>query len=191
MMDHKTVLQRYLVQAREAMLWKLDGLSEYDVRRPMTPSGTNLLGLVKHVGTVAVGYLGDCMGRPFGEQLPWADEDAEPNADLWATADETREQIVDLWHRCWRHADETIAALGLDAPGHVGWWPEERREVTLQLLMVHVVTEVNRHAGHADILRELIDGRTGHRADRDNMWLPADPDAYRQRLEGVARSAAG
>jgi hypothetical protein len=189
MNDQKAVLQRYLVQAREAMLWKLDGLSEYDVRRPMTPSGTNLLGLVKHVATVAVGYLGDCVGRPFGEHFPWADEDAEPNDDMWATADEPRAQLLDLWHRCWSHVDETVAALPLDAAGQVPWWPEERREVTLQLLMVHVVTEVNRHAGHADILRELIDGQTGHRVDRDNMWLAADPIAYRERLERIAREA--
>jgi hypothetical protein len=186
MSDPKAVLQHYLVLAREALLWKLDGLSDYDVRRPMTPTGTNLLGLIKHVGSVGVGYLGACMGRPFPERLPWLDDDAEVNADLWATAEESREQLIELWDRCWAHADETIAALPLDAPGQVPWWPEERRAVTLQLLLVHVVTEINRHAGHADILRELIDGSVGHRAANDNMWRPEDPAAYRQRLEDIA-----
>ncbi|MCW2545466.1 MAG: hypothetical protein JWM40_3018 [Frankiales bacterium] len=189
MNEQKAVLQHYLVLAREALLWKLEGLSEYDVRRPMTPTGTNLLGLVKHVGSVGVGYLGDCMGRPLPESFPWSEEDAEVNADLWATAEESRAQIIELWHRCWAHADQTVAALPLDAPGEVPWWPPERRSVTLQLLLVHVVTEINRHAGHADILRELIDGNVGHRVENPNMWSPEDPAAYRQRLEEIARQS--
>ena len=68
----------------------------------MTPTGTNLLGLVKHVASVEAGYLGDVFGRPFPEPLPWFDEDAEPNADMWATADESRDDIVGLYHRCGR-----------------------------------------------------------------------------------------
>ena len=188
-LDPKAVLQRYLVLAREALLWKLDGLSEYDVRRPMTPTGTNLLGLVKHVSSVSVGYLGACMGRPFPESFPWLADDAEVNADLWAAAEESREQIITLWHRCWMHADRTIVDLPLDAPGQVPWWPVERRDVTLQLLLVHVVTEINRHAGHADILRELIDGSVGHRIQNDNMWRPEDPVVYHQKLDDIARQS--
>src|SRR5437868_945112 len=111
MTDDKDVLRRYLVLAREAMLWKLDGLSDYDVRRPMTPTGTNLLGLVKHVASVSVGYLGDCMGRPFGEPMPWLAEEAGPNADLFAAADETRDQIIGLWERAWAHVDDTVEDL--------------------------------------------------------------------------------
>ena len=94
--DPKADLHRYLRRGREAVLWKLDGLSEYDVRRPLTPTGTNLLGLVKHLATMEYGYFGDCFGRPPGEPLPWTEEDAEDaedNPDLWATADESREQI--------------------------------------------------------------------------------------------------
>ena len=92
----------------EALLWKLDGLSEYDVRRPLTPTGTNLLGLVKHVASVEAGYFGETFGRPFGEPLPWFDDGAEPNADMWATADESREDIVGLYQRAWAHSDATI-----------------------------------------------------------------------------------
>ncbi len=86
--DEKADLHRYLRTAREALLWKLEGLSEYDVRRPLTPTGSNLLGLVKHVAGVEVGYLGVCFGRPFGEPLPWWADDPLPNADMWATAQE-------------------------------------------------------------------------------------------------------
>ncbi len=58
--EPKADLQRYLQTAREALLWKLEGLDEYDARRPLTPTGTNLLGLVKHAAGVEVGYFGDC-----------------------------------------------------------------------------------------------------------------------------------
>ena len=189
--DPKSVLQRYLQSAREALVWKLEGLSEYDVRRPMTRTGTNLLGLVKHVASVEAGYLGDTFGRPSPESLPWLDEDAEPNADLWATPEESREGIIDLYHRVWAHSDATIEALDLDAVGQVPWWPEERRQVTLQQILVHITTETHRHAGHADIVRELIDGAVGLRPGNDNM-APGDEawwDEYRARLEGAAKEA--
>jgi uncharacterized damage-inducible protein DinB len=190
--DPKADLSRYLQIARDALLWKLDGLSEYDVRRPLVPTGTNLLGLVKHVASVEAGYFGDTFGRPFDERLPWLDEDAEPNADMWATAEETRQDIVGLYRRVWAHSDTTIDRLGLDAIGHVPWWPPEREEVTLHRILIHMIAETNRHAGHADIVRELIDGTVGLRLDNDNM-----PDldqgawnAYRDRLERSAREAA-
>jgi uncharacterized damage-inducible protein DinB len=185
-------LQRYLQIAREALLWKLEGLSEYDIRRPLVPTGTNLLGLVKHVASVEAGYLGDTFGRPFGEPLPWIDEDAELNADMWATPEESRADIVGLYHRVWANSDATIEALPLDALGQVPWWPDDRREVTLHRILIHVIAETNRHAGHADIVRELIDGTVGLRPDNDNM-VPGDKawwDDYRNRLEQAAREAS-
>jgi uncharacterized damage-inducible protein DinB len=190
--DPKADLRRYLQAAREALLWKLEGLSEYDVRRPMVPTGTNLLGLVKHVASVEAGYFGDTFGRPFDEPLPWLDDDAEPNADMWATAEESREQIVGLYHRVWAHSDATIDALALDAIGHVPWWPRDRSEVTLHRILVHMIAETDRHAGHADIVRELIDGAAGLRDGNDNM-PPGDQgwwESYRSRLERVAQKAA-
>jgi uncharacterized damage-inducible protein DinB len=189
--DPKADLHRYLRSAREALLWKLDGLSEYDVRRPLVPTGTNLLGLVKHVASVASEYFGEVFGRPFGERLPWSDEGAEPNADMWATAEESREQIVGLYHRVWAHADATIDALALDATGQVPWWPPEHNEVTLHTILVHMIAETNRHGGHADIVRELIDGAVGLREGGDSM-APADQAwwaSYRDRLERAAKEA--
>ena len=186
--EPKAMLSRYLEQARSALLWKVDGLSEYDVRRPLTPTGTNLLGLLKHVASVALGYFGETFGRPSDEPLPWLADDAEPNADLWVPADQSRQEVVALYHRAWAHADATIAALPLDAIGHVPWWPTERNEVTLEQILVHMIAETNRHAGHADIVRELIDGSVGLRVDNDNL-PPGDADwwvAYRKRLEDSA-----
>src|SRR3954470_7312875 len=165
----KDDLQRYLQAGREALLWKLDGLSEYHARRPLVPTGTNLLGLVKHVASVEAGYLGDTFGRPYGEPLPWLAEAAEPNADMWATAEESREHIVAFYRRVQEHSDATVEALDLDATGHVPWWPAERSEVTLHHILVHMIAETHRHAGHADLVRELVDGKAGLRASNDNL----------------------
>ena len=189
----KAVLHRYLQEGRDALLWKLDGITEYDARRPLVPTGTNLLGLVKHVASVEAGYLGDVFGRPFTEPLPWLDDDAEPNADLWATLDESRDDIMALYRRVWAHSDATIQQLDLGASGRVPWWSDERADVTLQQILVHMIAETQRHAGHADIVRELVDGSAGLRATNSNLpevdraWW----ENYRARLEAVARQADG
>ena len=186
--DPKAELQTYLQRGRDALLWKLEGLSEYDFRRPLVRTGTNLLGLVKHVASVEAWYLGDSFGRPYPEPFPWLAEDAEPNADMWATAEESREGVVASYRRAWAHADETIDALPLDAPGRVPWWADGGA-VTLHRVLVHVIAETQRHAGHADVVRELVDGAAGLRAGGENLpavdpaWWPA----YRDRLEQVAR----
>lgn len=187
----KADLRRYLQAAREALLWKLEGLSEYDVRRPMTPTGTNLLGLVKHVAGVELGYFGETFGRRSSESLPWFDEGAEPEADLWVTAEESREDVTGLYQRAWAHSDRTIEELELDAIGHVLWWPEARREVTLHRILIHVIAETHRHAGHADIIRESIDGAVGRQRDSSNM--STDDQAWwqerRNQIERAARAA--
>ena len=190
--DPKTVLHRYLSSSREALLWKLDGLSEYDVRRPLVPTGTNLLGLVKHTALVAAEYFGLVMGRPFDDPLLASMEGAPDNADMWATADQSRQEIVDFYRRVWLHADDTIETLELDAPGHVPWWGD-RSETTLEVLLIHMIAEVNRHAGQADIVRELIDGAAGLRSNNSNL---PDHDAewwwaYHAQLVEVAESFQG
>jgi hypothetical protein len=120
----KADLLRYLQAARETLIWKLDGLSEYDIRRPMVPTGTNLLGLIKHVASVESGYLGDTFGRPMDEPMPWVQVmETEPNADMWASADEPSGEIVALYRRVWAHSDITVELLELNTIGHVPWWP--------------------------------------------------------------------
>lgn len=190
--DPKSDLHRYLQIAREALLWKLDGLSEYDIRRPMTPTGTNLLGLIKHVAGCEVGYFGTTFGRPFDDPLPWLDDAAQTNADMWATADESRDEIVNLYCRVWAHSDATIDALALNAIGRVPHWPEHRAEVTLHRILIHMIAETDRHAGHADIVRELVDGSVGLRQVSDNM-VSGDHEwwrNYRDRLERAAQDAS-
>ena len=191
--DHKAHLLRALAAAREALLWKLDGLSERDVRWPVVPTGTNLLGLVKHLASVEAGYLGDVFGRPSPEHLPWFEDGAEPNADMWASPDETRASVLELWERVRAHSEQTVAELPLDAPGVVPWWAPDKRDVTLHQVLVHLLAEASRHAGHADVVRELLDGQAGMRRGGSN--LPEEDEAwwrdYRVRLEQAAEAAQG
>jgi uncharacterized damage-inducible protein DinB len=189
----KDTLLLYLQRRRGDLLGKLDGLGEYDIRRPLVPSGTNLLGLVKHVASVELEYFGEVFGRPSGRVLPWMADDARPEADMWATPEESRESILELHAFSAEHSDATIEALPLDALGAVPWWPEERRSVTLHQILVHMISETAQHAGHADILRELIDGSLGRGADDPNLGaLDAEGRAaHVQRVEARARVASG
>jgi hypothetical protein len=158
----KEELHAKLRESRQALQAKLDGLPEYDLRRPMTPSGTNLLGLVKHLTGLEYHYLGDSFGRPAPEVLPWvADGSIFEGGDMWAKPDEPSGYIIGLYQRACAHADQTIEELSLDAPGSVPHWPPDKRETTLGFLLVRMVAETAQHAGHADIVREMIDGRGG------------------------------
>lgn len=154
----KAHLHDHLRWVREVLVWKLDGLSEYDIRRPLTSTGTNLLGLVKHVAVWDSRYLGEVFERPFPEAIPRWDDESTQGTDHWATEHESRDDIVDLYERVWVHTDATIDARDLDSPGYVPWWDEE---VSLFNVMVHCLSDTTRHAGHADILREGLDGSVG------------------------------
>ena len=191
--DAKAVLHRYLRAGREALVSKVEGLSEREARMPRTPTGTNLLGLVKHAATVEIDYFGGVFGRtwPTPQDTPWlaAASAADPTpadaqAEFFATADEPAEHIVGLYRRVWTFADATIDDVALDAPGHVAWWRAGRRDVTLHQILVHVTAELNRHAGHADILRELSDGAVGLRADY--LARRFDYAAYTRELRDLA-----
>ena len=187
--DPKAVWKHYLDVGHEALLWKLDGLSEYDLRRPLTPTGTNLLGLLKHIGWVELGYFSLTFGRDPGVGLP---DHEEINADMYATAEETVDEIVGQFRLAWDFAKATIDELDLDTEGEVPWWGP-RNPVTLQLILVHMTTEIHRHLGQADILREQLDGATGHRVDMDNM--PPVEDGfwveYHERLQTIADGFRG
>jgi Protein of unknown function (DUF664) len=188
--DEKADLRRYLQDSRDSLLWKLDGLSEYDIRRPLVPTGTNLLGLVKHVAWVELGYFCDTFGRPSPDRPTW--DESDPLADMFAAPAESRESIIALYRRAWALGDDTIDALPLDAVGHVPWWPADRNAVTLHHALVRVTAETARHAGHADIVRELIDGAAGLTPTRPN--IPSSDEfewqSHHDRVERAARQAS-
>jgi hypothetical protein len=172
--DLKEELHRKLRASRAVMLTKLDHLTEYDRRRPMTPTGTNLLGLVKHLAGLEYLYLGESFGYPAPEAMSWIEDGSIwQGADMWAKPEETSEYITSLYRRACGHADGVIAALDLAAPGSVPHWPEDSRVTTLGVLLIRMVAETAQHAGHADIIRELIDGKGG--PDQDDFdaatWL--------------------
>ncbi|HEY0249451.1 MAG TPA: DinB family protein [Gryllotalpicola sp.] len=186
----KRVLLHYLQRQRDALVWKLDGLSERQARWPVTPTGTNLLGLVKHVALMEYGYFGEVFGRAAHDPLIIDLETAEDNADFWATPGESIADVVDFFRRAWANTDDCVAALPLDATGTVPWWPEERRHPSLHTVLVHQLQESARHAGHADILRETIDRSVGaspafsNLPEHDAAWW----EGHVARLKAVAES---
>ncbi len=186
------VLVGELARLNAAVVDKLAGLDEYDLRRPLTPTGTNLLGLVKHLASVQAGYFGNVFGRPWPDPMPWFDPDAPINADMYATPDESSAAIVEMYRRSWAHALATFAERSLDDTGTVPWWPEERRHPTLRTVLAHMTVETARHAGHVDIVRELVDGAAG-RFDGDAS-LPGDDEidwtTYVAAVEAAARTAS-
>jgi hypothetical protein len=180
----KDVLHECLQQNRDGLLSRLDGLTEAQLRRPMTPTATNLLGLVKHLAGLEYGYLGAVFGRPAPERMPWLEDGSIwQGADMWATPEESSEYIIGLYRRSWVHADRTIAELRLDDIGTVSWWAEGRQQATLRRLLVRMIGETARHAGHADIVRELIDGKGG--VDQGELD-PAEWERYVARVRGAA-----
>jgi hypothetical protein len=184
MSDLKAELHRNLQASRAGLLAKLEGLSEYDLRRPATPTGTNLLGLVKHLAGLEYGYLGESFDRPAPETMSWIEDGSIwDGADMWATADETSEYLVGLYQRACAHADQTIAETDLLTPGRVAHWPEDRCETTMGVLLIRMVGETAQHAGHADIVRELIDGRGG--PDHDVL----DEGAWQQYVAKIQAAA--
>ncbi|GAA5039181.1 DinB family protein [Actinopolymorpha pittospori] len=155
------------------MLSRLDGLGEHSLRRPMTPTGTNLLGVVKHLGMLEYGYLGQVFGRqPFERMRCAEDGSLSHNGDMWARTNETSDYIIGFYRRACAHADETVTSLDWDTPGSVPWWNEGQRETTLGTVLIHILDDTLRHAGHMDVVRELIDGRAGtdHAALGDEQW---------------------
>jgi len=182
--DLKLELHSNLRASRATMLSKLDDLGEYDRRRPMTPTGTNLLGLVKHLAGLEYGYLGESFGYPAPETMSWIEDGSIwQDGDMWAKPDESTEYITGLYRRACAHADRVISALDLEAPGSVAHWPEDRRNTTLGVLLIRMVAETAQHAGHADIIRELIDGKGG--PDQDSI----DESTWREYVRQVQAAA--
>ncbi|GAA2969168.1 MULTISPECIES: DinB family protein [Streptomyces] len=148
----KEVLHASLDRHRDVILWKLDGLDDEQLRRPMTPTGTNLLGLVKHLATVEYGWFCSTFGRETEDF--WFDTYTD---DMTIAPDETTERILAFYARARAAADRAIEETGLDDTG-TSW---NGTTVSMRWVLVHMIEDVLRHAGHMDIVRELIDGATG------------------------------
>lgn len=187
--ETKTALAASLADARHNLLFKLEGLSERELRLPRTPTGFNLLGVVKHMSQVEIGYFGDTFGRPWpnrDEVVTLEQIEADPQADWYATEAESAESVFDLWRRVRAFAEASVDSLPLSAVGTVPHWPAPKNRVTLGQIMVHVLVDLTRHLGQVDIIRESIDGQVGLSAASPNMPARQDWDAYISKLRGIA-----
>jgi uncharacterized damage-inducible protein DinB len=187
--DPKAALHHYLQVTRDDLVWKLDGLTEREARLPRTATGNNLLGVLKHCLNVEAGYFGPTFGREFPtplELVPMEAYQDDPQADWYAREDETKDGLIDLYRRVGLFADQTIDRLPLDAPGQVPWWQPDRQAVTLGRIIIHVVCDLARHAGHADIMREQHDKAIGERKENPNLPRDYDWRAYCTKLTELA-----
>ena len=186
-------LREYLNDARQAVIFKSRQLGEELARQPMTPTGTHVLGVVHHLAITEYGYFGACLNRPvndsYVQQLLDIDD---PQADFMPPADASAQQVIELYQRAIAFAEAGFDQLELASPAEVPWWVRHRH-TTLEHLMVHMIAETSRHAGHLDIVRELLDGQVGLRAEAPNLpdYTPRQWQEQRDRLQQTAQSRRG
>lgn len=147
------MLRAFLDYHRATLLQKIEGVSDEDLRKPMVPSGTSLLGLVKHLAYVEQWWFRNVFMNE-DVTVPWNEEDE--HADWRIEPHESTADIVKLYkYQTALSREITAAAL----PDDKARKPEF--EGTMRWILVHMIEETARHNGHADILREMIDGVTG------------------------------
>lgn len=152
----KEVLEGFLDHYRATVLDLCRGLSEEDLRRSVVPSGTSLLGIVKHLAWVELGWFVENVAN---EPVPHPfDLDADPDADFHPLEDETAEDVFELYRSACDRARRALAAASLDDPIPN---PGRSRDFNVRWVVVHMIEETARHVGHADVIRELVDGTTG------------------------------
>ena len=152
--DEKTTLSAFLDWYRDVMLRKVEGLTTEEATRKLVPSPTNLLGLIKHLGYVEQGWF----QRTFlglKMDVPWSD--ADPDADFRIEPGESVESVTAFYREQCERSREIVANAKLEDKSK----RPDRKDHTMRWIMVHMIDETARHAGHADILRELTDGATG------------------------------
>ena len=150
--DERGSLTSQLAFHRETLLMKVDGLDDEALRRPMTPSGLSLLGLVRHLTVTEHGWF---LSIFRGEPDPY--DVGDDAAEFRVGPEESTDEVLALYRRTCEQADAVIAAGDLDDVVTTPWGAE----VNLRAILVHMVQETARHNGHADLMREAIDGTTG------------------------------
>ena len=150
----KELLTAHLDYVRETVLRKIEGVGDEDLRRPMVPSGTNLLGMVKHLGWVEMGWFQRTFSNR-GYPVPWTDED--PDADMRVDHGESTQDVIGFYTQACEESRRIVVGASLDDHAK----RPDRSDYTLRWIMLHMIEETSRHNGHIDILREMIDGATG------------------------------
>jgi hypothetical protein len=148
----KQILWEFLDQQLDVILWKVDGLTDDQLRQPLTPSGLCLLALVKHVAGVPCYWLCEVFGRPF-EPWPGAETD-----DVELDPADTTDSVLGYYARARAASEQAIGELDLETTGTT-WLGDT---VSFRWAILHTIEEAARHAGHADFMRERIDHTTGY-----------------------------
>ena len=165
-----------LDRLRTTFRWKADGLDAAGLRTKIGASTMTLGGLMKHLAAnedymFTVKFRGEPMGGPWAENGWDDDNDWEFNS----AADDTPEELYALWDGAVARSRERLAAAladgGLDQPAHISW--PDGRHPSLRRLVCDLIEEYGRHTGHADLIREVVDGRVGE--DPPNDWHPIGP----------------
>jgi uncharacterized damage-inducible protein DinB len=153
--DEKTMLSAFLDRYRETVIWKLDGLSKEEAGQRLVPSATTLLGIVKHLAYVERGWFqGDFAGDEI--TFPWPEDEDDRDPDFRVEAADTIESVSALYRQEIARSREIVARASLDDLSK-----EKDKPHSLRWIMIHMIEETARHAGHLDILRELTDGAIG------------------------------
>jgi uncharacterized damage-inducible protein DinB len=161
--DERETLTSMLDFYRDTAVWKCSGMSDEDLRKVIVPSGWSVLGMVQHLAYVEQWWFQELFkGVPEKElpPVPWTDDD--PDADFRVQPDQTTESVLDFYKECCERSREITKDASLD--DITAAWPEDRppeRRPNLRWILVHLIEETARHAGHMDVARELIDGSTG------------------------------
>jgi uncharacterized damage-inducible protein DinB len=154
--SEKEVLAGFLDHYRQVMLDVCEGLSEEQLRRPMVPSGTSLLGLIKHLAYTERGWFQENVANePYDYPFPL---DATDDPDFRIEPDETAEDIFELYRQACGESRRVLESAALDDPIRN---PERSADYNVRWVLVHMLEETARHAGHADIIREQLDGGAG------------------------------
>jgi len=155
--DEAPTLRQFLDYQRTVVIRKVAGLSDHDASKPMTASGLSILGVIKHLIDVERWWFGICF---TGADLPLASSDDDPDADFRIEPGETVEQIVAAYRAEIDSANRVIAGASLDQHSVR---PSRRlgKTISMRWILVHMIEETARHAGHADLMRESLDGATG------------------------------
>ncbi len=154
------LIGQYLDYQRETVLQKAEGLSRQQLAQPLPPSTLTLGGLLNHLALVEDSWMDRFLGLP--ERAPWAgvDWDADPDWEFRTAADLEPEQLQQRYRDACERSRQVVAeASGLDQqsvqPLRSGEQP------SLRWVLMHLIEETARHAGHADLLREALDGTVG------------------------------
>lgn len=171
-------------------MWKCEGLSDAQARTPLTPTGTHVMGLLLHLAVTESQYFISSLGREIKNVLiRHVIEAGDARADFLPPPDMTLVDAVNIYRETIVAVDAVFDGVELNSPAVVEWWTKHRK-TTVERLLVHMIAESHRHAGHLDIVREQLDGFVGLRPSAPNI-PDLTPDQWEEQNLGLKKLADG